>query len=241
MRVGGHLFSQTRDAIVERGKQIAALLLECAAADLNFANDRFAVSGTDRAIDLFEVAAAAADPATDLPEDLKGPLRAAARIDKPMPAYPNGCHVAEVEIDPDTGAVTLTRYAGVDDVGTIVNPVIVEGQMHGGTAQGVGQALMERVVYDGASGQLVTGSFMDYAMPRAADMPFFAVGHNEVPTKTNLMGAKGGGEGGTTAAPAAVVNAIVDALADFGVTHLEMPVTPEKIWRAMRSGDATAR
>jgi len=234
MRVGGHLFSQTRDEIVARGKDIAAHLMECAAADVTFGGGRFTVSGTDRSVGLFEVAAVAADAGAALPDDLKGPLRAVARIDKPMPAYPNGCHVAEVEIDPETGAVTLTRYAGVDDVGTIVNPTIVEGQMHGGTAQGVGQALREQVVYDGESGQLVTGSFMDYAMLRAADLPFFDVGHNEVPTKTNLMGAKGGGEGGTTAAPAAVVNAIVNALSDYGVRHLQMPVTSEKIWRAMR-------
>jgi len=234
MRVGGHLFSQTRDEIVARGRAIAAHLLECAAADVSFAHGRFVVAGTDRSVGLFEAASAAMADGGDLPEDLRGPLRAVARIDKPMPAYPNGCHVAEVEIDPDTGTVTLVGYAGVDDVGTIVNPVIVEGQMHGGTAQGVGQALWERVVYDPDSGQLVTGSFMDYAMPRAIDLPSFAVGHNEVPTKTNLMGAKGGGEGGTTAAPAAVVNAIVNALAPFGVQHMEMPVTSESVWRAIR-------
>jgi aerobic carbon-monoxide dehydrogenase large subunit len=234
MRVGGHLFSRTRDEIIARGKAIAAHVLECAVEDVAFARGRFAVSGTDRSVGLFEVAAVAADPGADLPDDLKGPLRAAARIDEPMPAYPNGCHVAEVEIDPETGVVALVRYTGVDDVGRIVNPAIVEGQMHGGTAQGVGQALWERVVYDPVTGQLVTGSFMDYVIPRADEMPFFAVGHNEVPTKTNLMGAKGGGEGGTTAAPPAVVNAIVDALADYGVTHLEMAVTPERVWRAMR-------
>jgi carbon-monoxide dehydrogenase large subunit len=144
--------------------------------------------------------------------------------------------VAEVEIDRETGAVELVRYAAVDDVGTVVNPLIVEGQVHGGIAQGVGQALWELVAYDPASGQLLAGSFMDYVMPRADDFPLFAVGHNEVPTKTNLMGAKGGGEGGTTPAPAAVVNAIVDALSEFGVTHIDMPVTAEKVWRAMRGG-----
>ncbi|MPY73901.1 MAG: molybdopterin-dependent oxidoreductase [Alphaproteobacteria bacterium] len=234
MRVGGHLFSQTRDEIVARGKAIAAHRLECAAEDVQFAAGRFVVAGTDRTIDLFDVAALANDEAADLPPGLKGPLRGVARIDKPMPAYPNGCHVAEVEIDPDTGAVALTRYSAVDDVGTVVNPVIVEGQVHGGIAQGVGQALWELVDYDPDSGQLLSGSFMDYVMPRAADFPMFDVGHNEVPTKTNLMGAKGGGEGGTTPAPAAVVNAIVDALSGYGVTHLDMPVTAEKIWRAMR-------
>jgi carbon-monoxide dehydrogenase large subunit len=236
MRVGGHLFSQTRDEIVARGKAIAAHALECAVEDLQFAGGRFVVAGTDRALGLFEAAALASDDGSDLPAALKGPLRAVARIDKPLPAYPNGCHVAEVEIDRETGAVALVRYAAVDDVGTVVNPLIVEGQVHGGIAQGVGQALWELVAYDPASGQLLAGSFMDYAMPRADDFPLFAVGHNEVPTKTNLMGAKGGGEGGTTPAPAAVVNAIVDALSEFGVTHIDMPVTAEKIWRAMRGG-----
>jgi carbon-monoxide dehydrogenase large subunit len=236
MRVGGHLFSQTRDEIVRRGKAIAAHRLECAAEDVQFAGGRFVVAGTDRSIGLFDAAALAADAGADLPADLKGPLRGVARIDKSMPAYPNGCHVAEVEIDPETGAVALVRYTAVDDVGTVVNPIIVEGQVHGGIAQGVGQALWELVAYDPASGQLLSGSFMDYVMPRAADFPMFEVGHNEVPTKTNLMGAKGGGEGGTTPAPAAVVNAIVDALSHYGVTHLDMPVTPEKIWRAMRGG-----
>ena len=233
MRVGGHLFSQTRDDIIDRGKAIAAQLLECAAADLQFAAGRFTVTGTDRSIGLFEAAAAAQDSASGLPDDLMGPLRATARIDVPMPAYPNGCHVAEVEVDPETGVVSLVRYAGVDDVGRIVNPMIVEGQAQGGTAQGVGQALLEEVVYDSRDGQLLTGSFMDYVMPRADDLPFFEFGHNEVPTETNLMGAKGGGEGGTTAAPAAVVNAVVDALSGHGVTHLQMPVTAEKVWRAL--------
>ena len=236
MRVGGHLFSQTRDEIVARGKAIAAHALECAAEDLDYQGGRFVVAGTDRALGLFEAAALAHDESADLPPDLKGPLRAVARIDKPLPAYPNGCHVAEVEIDRETGAVELVRYAAVDDVGTVVNPLIVEGQVHGGIAQGVGQALWELVAYDPASGQLLAGSFMDYVMPRADDFPLFAVGHNEVPTKTNLMGAKGGGEGGTTPAPAAVVNAIVDALSEFGVTHIDMPVTAEKVWRAMRGG-----
>ncbi len=240
MRVGGHLFSQTRDAIIVRGTAIAAHVLECAMEDVQFADGRFAVSGTDRSIGLFEVAAVARDDAAGLPTDISGPLRESARIDVSMPAYPNGCHVAEVEIDPETGVVMLRRYTAVDDVGKIVNPAIVEGQVHGGIVQGVGQALWERVAYDPRDGQLITGSFMDYVMPRAGDFPLFAVGHNEVPTATNLMGAKGGGEGGTTPAPAAVVNAIVDALSAYGVTHLQMPVTAEKIWRAIRDADTAS-
>jgi carbon-monoxide dehydrogenase large subunit len=141
--------------------------------------------------------------------------------------------VAEVEIDPDTGVVKLDRYTAVDDCGRVVNPMIVDGQVHGGIGQGVGQALWEEVAYDHESGQLLTGSFMDYVMPRAGDLPMFIVGHNEVPTPTNRMGAKGGGEGGTTPAPAAIVNAICDALRDYGVEHIQMPVTSEKVWRAM--------
>jgi len=234
MRLAGHLFTITRDEIVDKGKRIAAHLLECAEADVEFADASFRVSGTDRATGLFDVARAANDDDNDLPDELRGPLRATTIIDKPMPAYPNGCHVAEVEIDPETGTCTLVRYTAVDDCGRVVNPMIVDGQVHGGIGQGVGQALWEEVVYDSVSGQLVTGSFMDYVMPRADDLPMFTVGHNEVPTPTNRMGAKGGGEGGTTPAPAAIVNAICDALRDYGVEHIQMPVTSEKIWRAIR-------
>ena len=234
MRLAGHLFSITRDEIVENGKCIAAHILECAEGDVEFSEGAFRVSGTDRAMSLFEVAEAANDSSADLPESFKGPLRATTLIDKPMPAYPNGCHVAEVEVDPETGTVTLMRYTAVDDCGRVVNPMIVDGQVHGGIGQGVGQALWEEVVYDDDTGQLISGSFMDYVMPRADDLPMFTVGHNEVPTPTNRMGAKGGGEGGTTPAPAAIVNAVCDALCDYGVEHIQMPVTSEKVWRAMR-------
>jgi carbon-monoxide dehydrogenase large subunit len=233
MRLAGHLFTITRDEIIDKGKRIASHLLECAEADVEFFDGAFRVGGTDRSTGLFDVASAANDEAGHLPDDLKGPLRATSLIDKPMPAYPNGCHVAEVEIDPETGFVKLDRYTAVDDCGRVVNPMIVDGQVHGGIGQGVGQALWEEVAYDHESGQLLTGSFMDYTMPRADDLPMFTVGHNEVPTLTNRMGAKGGGEGGTTPAPAAIVNAICDALRDYGVEHIQMPVTSEKVWRAM--------
>ena len=155
----------------------------------------------------------------DLPASVKGPLRCLTLIDKPMPAYPNGCHVAEVEVDPETGTVTLARYTAVDDCGRVVNPMIVDGQVHGGIGQGVGQALWEEVVYDDDTGQLISGSFMDYVMPRADDLPMFTVGHNEVPTPTNRMGAKGAVRGGTTPAPAAIVNAVCDALRLRRRTH----------------------
>lgn len=234
MRLAGHLFTITRDEIIDKGKRIVSHLLECAKADIEFSDAMFRVSGTDRATGLFDVARAANEVGSDLPEDLKGPLRATTLIDKPMPAYPNGCHVAEVEIDPETGACKLLFYTAVDDCGRVVNPMIVDGQVHGGIGQGVGQALWEEVIYDGDTGQLITGSFMDYVMPRAEDLPMFTVGHNEVPTPTNRMGAKGGGEGGTTPAPAAIVNAICDALRGYDVEHIQMPVTSEKIWRAIR-------
>lgn len=234
MRLGGHLFQQTADKIIEKGKGIAAHLLEAAAEDVVFGDGAFTVTGTDRRISLFDVAVAA--DSRDIPEDLRGPLAAVADIDKPLPAYPNGCHIAEVEIDPETGALDIVRYAGIDDVGRVINPLLADGQTQGGAVQGLGQAMMECCVHDPDSGQLLTGSFMDYSMPRADDVPFFDLGHNEVPTPTNLLGAKGAGEGGTTGAPPALINAIVDALRDYGVDHIEMPATPERIWRAIQGG-----
>jgi len=234
MRLGGHLFKQTADAIIEIGKQVAAHLMEAAVTDVVFAEGDFTVTGTDRKVSLFAVAAAA--ESTDVPDDLRGPLAAVADIDKPLPAYPNGCHIAEVEVDPETGTYDIVRYTGVDDVGRVINPLLADGQTQGGAVQGLGQAMMECCVHDPESGQLLTGSFMDYAMPRASDVPFFDLGHNEVPTPTNLLGAKGAGEGGTTGAPPALINALVDALRDYGVEHIEMPATPERIWRAMHGG-----
>ena len=154
---------------------------------------------------------------------------------EPIPsAYPNGCHVAEVEIDPETGIVEVVRYASANDFGTVINPMLVEGQMHGGLVQGIGQVLMENTVYD-AEGQLITGSFMDYAMPRAADVPSFVTEHHPVPAKTNPLGVKGCGEAGCAGALVAIPNAIIDALSEFGVRHIDMPVTPEKVWRAIRA------
>jgi carbon-monoxide dehydrogenase large subunit len=152
--------------------------------------------------------------------------------------FPNGCHVCEVEIDPETGAVAIVRYSVVDDVGTVVNPKTLKGQIHGGVVQGLGQVLMEQVVYDRQSGQLLTASFMDYAMPRADLLPSFTTDISQVLTPTNRLGVRGAGEGGTTGALGAVVNAVVDALAEFGVTHIEMPVTPERIWQAIQSSKA---
>jgi carbon-monoxide dehydrogenase large subunit len=230
MKLAGHLYRRTTDEIVARATAIAAHMLEAAAADIAFADGRFTVAGTDRAIGLFDVAAAAGG--TSLPANLRGPLYAEAEIHESLPTYPNGCHACEVEVDPDTGAVEIVSYVGVDDVGRVINPMIVDGQTHGGIAQGAGQALMEICAVDEATGQVLAGSFMDYAMPRADLFPDFRLQFNEVPSPTTALGVKGGGEGGTTAAPPALVNAICDAA---GIEHIEMPVTPELLWRAMRA------
>jgi carbon-monoxide dehydrogenase large subunit len=221
------------DDIIAKGRRIAAHALETDASDIEFLDGKFRIAGTDRALGLFEVAALAQKPG--LPEDLRGPLASAHDETFRVAGFPYGTHVCEVEIDPDTGVVTLARYAGIDDVGRAINPMILHGQTHGAIVQGVGQALMEECHYD-AGGQLLTASFMDYSMPRADDLPHFVTELSEVPSPTNPLGVRAGGEGGTTPALGVVVNAIVDALAEFGVTHIEMPATPERVWRAMRGG-----
>jgi len=236
MRLAGHLYRQTCEEIIDRAANIAAFVLEAATEDLVFEEGSFRIEGTDRSLHLFDIAEIA--PGDKAPEELRGRLHAIAEISAPLPTYPNGCHVAEVEIDPDTGIVEIVRYTGVDDVGRVINPLIVDGQTHGGVVQGVGQALMEHCLYDSASAQIVAGSFMDYCMPRADDVPSFNLANNEVPAPNNLLGVKGGGEGGTTAAPPAIMNAIVHALSDFGVRHMDMPATPEKVWRAIRNGQS---
>jgi carbon-monoxide dehydrogenase large subunit len=191
------------------------------------------VAGTERAIGLFETARLAGE--LNEPELT---LEASAEITTMMPTFPNGCHAVEVEVDPDTGAVTIERYVGVDDVGRVVNPLIVDGQMHGSTVQGLGQALLENCVYD-RDGQLLSGSFMDYAVPRARMLPSFKVENNEVLAPSNPLGVKGAGEGGSTGAPPAMINAIVDALREFGVRDVPMPATSERIWRAIQAGRTT--
>jgi aerobic carbon-monoxide dehydrogenase large subunit len=239
MRLAGIVISGASEKIIAKAKRIAAHMLEAAESDVVFAGGAFAVAGTDRRVGLFEVAAAAESGAA-LPEELRGPLREECDETVRVGSFPFGCHVCEVEIDPETGAVTIVSYVAVDDVGRAVNPLILHGQTHGGIAQGIGQALLEQCVYEPAGGQLLSGSFMDYAMPRAEILPSFITAISEVPSPTNRLGLRGGGEGGTTPALAVVVNAIVDALADFGVEHLEMPVTSERIWRAMQTGTRAA-
>jgi len=232
LRLGSIVMLNTSKAIVEKGLQIAGHVLEADVADLEFIAGNFTVKGTDRAIGIFEVAAEALRR-DDLPEELRGPLGAESDETVNLAAFPYGCHVCEVEIDPETGVLDIVRYSAVDDVGRAVNPMIVHGQVHGGIVQGVGQAIMENAYYDPDSAQLLAGSFMDYAMPRADRMPFFDCEISEVPSPTHPLGIRPGGEGGTTPALGVVINAAVDALSEFGVDHIEMPATSERIWRAI--------
>jgi carbon-monoxide dehydrogenase large subunit len=222
--------------VVEKGRALAGHFLEAAPADIEFEAGQFRIAGTDRTIALSELAAKVR-AAPDLPPDLPDSLNAALVSESPPSAFPNGCHVAEVEIDPETGQVRLDRYTAVDDFGTLVNPMLAEGQVHGGVAQGIGQALLEHAVYD-PEGQLLAGSFMDYALPRADGVPPIAVGFHPVPATSNPLGVKGCGEAGVTGALPAVMNAVIDALAARGVRHLDMPATPERIWRALQAAGA---
>ncbi|HVX91779.1 MAG TPA: xanthine dehydrogenase family protein molybdopterin-binding subunit [Xanthobacteraceae bacterium] len=219
--------------IIAKGTRIAAHLLESGEHDIVFENGRFVVAGTDRSIGVQQVARAAFQPQR-LPEGVEPGFYETGTFDGGTYTFPNGCHVSEVEIDEETGVVRLVRYTAVDDVGNIINPLLVEGQLHGGIAQGVGQALMERIAYD-SSGQLVSGSFMDYAMPRASDFCHFELGENVVPTLTNPLGVKGAGESGTVGSLSSVMNAINDALARIGAPYVQMPATSEKVWRAIRA------
>jgi carbon-monoxide dehydrogenase large subunit len=237
MRLGSIVIKKSSDDIIEKGTRIAEHLLETAAADIEFKNGRFAVKGTNHAVGLFEVARAAAER-DDLPEDLRGPLTAECDETVSQASYPYGCQVCEVEVDPDTGAVKLVHYAAVDDVGRAVNPMIIHGQVHGGIAQGAGQALMEHAYYDPESGQLLSASFMDYAMPRASDLPSYVTELSEIPSPTHPLGIRPAGEGGTVPALAVIINAIVDALSDFGVRHVEMPATPARVWKAINDARA---
>ncbi len=239
MRLAAVVMARAADQIVERGTRLAAWRLEAAAADIEFAHRRFTVRGTDRSVDLFAVAAAALR--AEAPADLRGPLAGVSDETMSVPSYPYGCAVCEVEVDPETGAVAVVRWTSVDDVGRAVNPLILHGQTHGGIAAGAGQALWELCHYD-ADGQMPSASFMDYALPRADALPAFTTELSEVPSTTNPLGLRGGGEGGTTPALGAIVNAIVDALAELGVEHVEMPATPERVWSVIRAaGRYTAR
>jgi carbon-monoxide dehydrogenase large subunit len=219
------------DEAVEKGRRAAAHLLEADVGDIEFRDGAFRVAGTDRSIGILEVARRVVSDA-HAPDEVKAGLDTKAKFISPQMSFPNGCHVCEVEIDPQTGQVDIVRYTAVDDVGNIMHETIVEGQIHGGIAQGLGQVLGERVVY-GADGQLLTASFMDYVMPRATDLPTLCVGHHIAPCTTNPLGVKGAGESGVAGSLPSGVNAVLDALASRGVAHLDLPMTAERVWSAL--------
>jgi aerobic carbon-monoxide dehydrogenase large subunit len=238
MHVGGNALKRAADNIIEKAKPMAAMMLEAAVGDLEFKDGSFRIVGTDRALPLTNVAQAFYRPAM-LPPQFDVGLEASGTFAAEPPNYPNGCHVCEVEIDPETGNVALVRYAAVDDVGKVMNQLLCEGQIHGGVAQGAGQALMEAIVFD-ADGQLVTGSFQDYAMPRAEDFPELVSELTEVPAKTNPLGVKGAGEAGATGAPPAIIGAILDALKPLGIENIDMPATPSRVWAAIHASGLKA-
>lgn len=239
MKMAGIVVPKAANEIIDKGRAIAAHLMEAGEADIDFDRGRFRVAGTDRSVSIFEVARAAEECA-DLPAELKGPLGAVADETIIVPSFPYGTQVCEVAVDPETGRVDLVRFSAIDDVGRAVNPLIVEGQTHGGIVQGLGQALWESAQYDPGTGQMLAASFMDYAMPRADLLPSFATLLSEVPAPSNPLGVRSGGEGGTTPALAVAINAIVDALAELGVKDIAMPATPERVWRAIQDSRSTS-
>jgi carbon-monoxide dehydrogenase large subunit len=224
--------------VIEQGRKIAAHLLEASAEDIEFAKGRFVIAGTDRTVGLLELAEKL-HAGVNLPEGVPTSLDVTHVSEGAAATFPNGCHVAEVEIDPETGSIQVVRYSCVNDFGTVVNPMIVEGQLHGGAVQGIGQALMERTVYD-SDGQLLSGSFQDYALPHAVDAPEFLVLNHPVPTKTNPLGVKGCGEAGCAGALTSVMNAVVDALSEYGIRHIDMPATPHRVWQAIQEARAAS-
>ncbi len=237
MRIASLAMGEASDAIIEKGKDIAAHLLEAGRGDIEFSKGVFAVKGTDRKVGIFDAAKAAAER-KDLPAELQGKLDGQGDHTVKVGAFPSGTHICEVEVDPDTGEVKIVAWHGVDDVGLAVNPMILHGQTHGAVAQGAGQALLEHTQFDPKNGQMLTASFMDYAMPRAGDMPFYSCELLEIPATSHRYGIRPGGEGGTTPALGAVVNAVVDALSGLGVRHVEMPTTPQRVWRAIQAAKA---
>ena len=232
----GQAIVEASALVIEKGKEAAAHVLEASSSDIEFAGGNFTIAGTDRGINILDLAKTLQDgkgnggPSSLDVDHVSNEVQA---------TFPNGCHVAEVEIDPETGVTRIVRYFAVNDFGTVVNPMIVAGQLHGGVAQGIGQALMEEVSYD-SSGQPITGSFMDYAMPRAEDIPPMEVGDHPSPAKSNPLGTKGCGEAGCAGSLVCIVNAVIDALSEYGITHIDMPLTPERVWRAIQDAKAKA-
>jgi carbon-monoxide dehydrogenase large subunit len=233
MVIGGSALRAAADEVIERGRRFAAHFMEADTADVTFADGAFTIAGTDRSMPIQQVAQMSFIP-VGLPSELGVGLQGAGAFSPGLPSFANGCHICEVEIDPETGEAALDRYTVVDDIGTVINPLLARGQIQGGVAQGVGQALIEDIVYDRDSGQLLTGSLMDYGIPRADMLPAIRADFSPVPSTTNPLGVKGVGEGGTVASTPTVINAILDALAPLGVTDLPMPATPERIWHAIR-------
>jgi carbon-monoxide dehydrogenase large subunit len=241
--VGGNALKAASDSIIERAKPMAATLMEADPVDVEFKDGQFRVVGTDKAISIIDVAKAAYAPAGPLTDKFGVGLQSTGSYSPNPPSHPNGSHVCELEVDPETGEVMVDRYYVVDDLGRVLNPLIVRGQIHGGVVQGLGQALMEHQVYDRQSGQLLSGSFMDYGMPRADTMPEIEAQLEEIPCRTNPLGVKGIGESGTIGAPPTVINALIDALKPLGIDQIDMPATPGRVWQAIANarGAAAAR
>jgi len=233
--VGMSAIAKALDKIEAKARKVAAHVMEAAEGDVEFRNGSFTVKGTDRKMAFGEVALAAYVAHKFPTSEIEPGLKEGAFYDPTNFTFPAGCHICELEVDPETGTVTIARWTAVDDFGTLINPLIVEGQVHGGIAQGVGQALTEGAIYDEESGQLITGSYMDYCMPRAEDLPSFTLGFVETKSPSNPLGMKGCGEAGAIAAPAAVMNALTDAL---GVRELPMPATPQVVWEAASTRQA---
>ncbi len=234
MMVGGSALRAAADNVIEKGKKFAAHFMEADAADVDFADGKFVIAGTDKVMPIGQVAQMSFIP-VHMPAELGVGLQGDGAFSADVPSFPNGCHICEVEVDPDTGAVTIERYSVVDDIGTVINPLLAQGQIHGGVVQGAGQALVEDVAYDPDSGQLLSGSLMDYGIPRADMMPDILVDFSPVESLSNPLGVKGVGEGGTVASTPTVINAIVNALAPLGVTDIALPATPETVWQAIQS------
>jgi aerobic carbon-monoxide dehydrogenase large subunit len=239
MVASGTAMVEASAQVIARGKELAGVVLEAASADIEFARGRFTIAGTDRSIDIMDLAARL-HRGVKLPPELPHSLDVGLISNNPPSSFPNGCHVAEVEIDPETGAIAVVRYAMVNDFGTLINPLLAEGQAHGGIVQGIGQALLERTVYD-SDGQLLTGSYMDYALPRADNAPLFRFASHPVPATTNPLGVKGCGEAGCAGSLPAVMNAVIDALSACGIRHIDMPATPERVWQALHDARSAER
>jgi carbon-monoxide dehydrogenase large subunit len=235
--VGGNALRAAALELIEKGKKLAAAMMEADAADIEFKDGEYQVTGTDKKLTITDVAKASYAPMGPITEKFGVGLESTGSYSASPPSHPNGSHVCEVEVDPETGEVRIDRYHMVDDLGRILNPMIVLGQMQGGSVQGIGQALLEHQVYDRASGQLLTGSFMDYAMPKASVLPSIDTKMEEIACKTNPLGVKGIGESGTIGAPPTIINAVIDALKPLGVTQIDMPATPHRVWEAIRNAE----